>query len=82
MTNENTLATGKRKIMNKAIGLALLVVGIGLLIYGANSANSVSSSISKFFTGNPTDKAVWFLIAGGAATICGAVMALMPARKL
>jgi hypothetical protein len=68
--------------MNKAIGLALLVVGIGLLIYGVNASQSVSSSVSKFFTGNPTDKAVWFLLGGAAATICGAVMALMPARKL
>jgi hypothetical protein len=68
--------------MNKAIGLALLAVGIGLLIYGAHASDSVSSSVSRFFTGNPTDKAVWFLLGGAAATICGAVMALLPARKL
>jgi hypothetical protein len=68
--------------MNRAIGLALLVVGIGLLIYGSQASDSVSSSVSKFFTGNPSDKAVWLLLGGAAATICGAVMALLPARKL
>jgi hypothetical protein len=68
--------------MNKAIGLALLAVGITLLVYGAHASDSVSSSISRFFTGNPTDKTVWFLLGGTAATICGAIMALLPARKL
>ena len=58
------------------------MVGIGLLIYGANASDSVSSSLSKFFTGNPTDKTIWMLLGGAAATICGAVLALMPARKL
>jgi hypothetical protein len=68
--------------MNKAIGLALVVVGIALLVYGANAADSVSSSISRFFTGNPTDKTVWLLLGGAAATICGAVMVILPARKI
>jgi hypothetical protein len=68
--------------MNKAIGLALLGVGIALLIYGSQSSDSVSSSVSRFFTGKPTDKTVWLLLGGIAATVCGAVMALMPARKL
>jgi len=68
--------------MNKAIGLALLAVGIGLLIYGSQASDSVGSSISRFFTGKPTDKAVWLLLGGLAATVCGAVMALLPARKL
>jgi len=68
--------------MNKVIGLTVLVVGIGLLIYGANASDSVTSSISKFFTGNPTDKTVWLLLSGAAATICGSVLAFMPARKL
>jgi len=68
--------------MNKAIGLALIAVGIVLLVFGANASDSVSSSVSRFFTGKPTDKTVWLLLGGAAATICGAVMALMPARKL
>jgi hypothetical protein len=68
--------------MNKAIGMALLAVGIALLVYGAHASNSVSSSVSRFFTGNPTDKTVWFLIGGMAATILGAVLTFLPVRKL
>jgi hypothetical protein len=68
--------------MNKALGLALLAVGIALLVYGAHASDSVSSSVSRFFTGNPTDKTVWLLLGGTAATICGAVLALLPARKI
>ena len=68
--------------MNKPISLALLVGGIILIIYGVAASNSNASGVSRFFTGNPTDKTIWMLLGGAAATICGAVLALMPARKL
>lgn len=68
--------------MNKAIGLALLAVGIGLLIYGSQSSNSFSSGVSRAFTGSPTNKTLWLLLGGVAATITGAVLALLPARKV
>ncbi len=56
--------------MNKIISLALLVVGIGLIIYGINASDSIGSSFSRFFTGSPTDKTMWLLIGG---TVAGAV---------
>jgi hypothetical protein len=59
--------------MNKPLSAALLVVGIVLLIFGLNSANSFSSEVSRAFTGNPTDKSIWFLVGGGAAAIVGLV---------
>ena len=58
--------------MNKPISLALLVGGIILLIFGSNESDSIGSSFSRFFTGNPTDKAVWLIIGGVVATIVGA----------
>lgn len=57
--------------MNKPVSVALLVVGIVLLVFGLNASQSVSSDVSRAFTGNPTDKSVWFLVGGGAATIIG-----------
>lgn len=57
--------------MNKPLSIALLVVGIVLLIFGFNASDSVSSEISRTFTGNPTDKTVWFLVGGAAAAILG-----------
>ena len=67
--------------MNKAIGIALFVAGIVLIVFGANSANSVASEFSKFFTGNPTDKAIWLIIGGIVSIVLGGMLTMMPARK-
>jgi Protein of unknown function (DUF3185) len=61
--------------MNKGIGIALLAVGIALIIYGFNASASVSSDMSRAFTGAPTYKTLWFLLGGSATAIVGAVMA-------
>lgn len=59
--------------MNKIAFLALLAGGIVLMVIGINATNSFSSDVSRFFTGSPTDKAVWMLIGGVVATIVGLV---------
>jgi uncharacterized membrane protein HdeD (DUF308 family) len=68
--------------MNKGIGIALVVVGIVLVAYGFNASDSTSSGISRFFTGAPTNKALWLLLGGIGSTIVGAVMAFRPVRKV
>jgi hypothetical protein len=57
--------------MNKIVSLALLVGGVVLIVMGINATNSFSSGVSRFFTGSPTDKAVWMLIGGIVAAIIG-----------
>ena len=57
--------------MNKAVSLALLVVGIILIIAGVAASDSTASGVSRFFTGNPTDKTMWLLLGGVAAAIVG-----------
>ena len=57
--------------MNKTISLALLVGGIVLIVIGVNATNSFSSDVSRFFTGSPTDKAVWMLIGCILAAVVG-----------
>jgi len=59
--------------MNKAVSLVILVAGIVLVIYGVAATESFSSDISRFFTGTPTDKAIWMLLGGIVATIIGLV---------
>ena len=59
--------------MNKAVSLALLAGGILLLIFGVSATRSFSSDISRFFTGSPTDKAIWMLIGGAVLSIVGVV---------
>jgi LPXTG-motif cell wall-anchored protein len=57
--------------MNKTLSLALLIVGIILLIAGVAASDSAASGISRFFTGNPTDKTMWLMIGGIAAVVVG-----------
>lgn len=58
--------------MNKILPVALLAVGILLLVFGINATDSFSSDVSRFFTGSPTNKAVWMLIGGIIASVLGA----------
>ena len=67
--------------MNKATGLALLVVGIVLIIFGINASDSIGSDFSRFFTGTPTDKSMWLLLGGIASSIVGGAITLFSARK-
>jgi len=62
--------------MNKAISLAVLVGGVVLMIFGINATNSFGSDVSRFFTGSPTDKAIWMLIGGIVAAVVGLVLTL------
>jgi hypothetical protein len=57
--------------MNKAISLAFLAGGVLLLILGISASKSLGSDISRFFTGSPTDKAIWMLIIGAVLSVIG-----------
>jgi len=57
--------------MNKGIAIALLAGGIVLAIFGISASDSFSSDVSRFFTGKPTDKAMWMLIGGIVAAVVG-----------
>jgi hypothetical protein len=59
--------------MNKPLSLALLAGGILLIIFGVNASNSLGSDVSRFFTGSPTDKAIWMLVGGAVAAVVGLV---------
>ena len=67
--------------MSKGIGIALLVVGIALITYGFDASDSVSSDVSRTFTGAPTNKTMWLLLGGTASAIVGAVMSLRRSGK-
>jgi len=59
--------------MNKVVSLVILAGGIVLVVFGVAATKSFSSDISRFFTGSPTDKAIWMLIGGIVAIIIGLV---------
>ena len=62
--------------MNKALSLAILVVGIVLLVFGINSHDSVVSSAKEAVTGTPTDKSIWLIILGIVGIVFGGFNAL------
>lgn len=57
--------------MDKNISVALLVAAIILVVFGLNAYHSASSNVSRFFTGAPTDKALWLLIGGVVVGVAG-----------
>jgi uncharacterized membrane protein YidH (DUF202 family) len=57
--------------MDKSIPVVLLIVGVVLLVFGISAYHSASSDVSRFFTGAPTDKALWLLIGGAIFGIVG-----------
>jgi hypothetical protein len=66
--------------MNKGIGIALLVVGIVLIVYGLQASDSVSSGVSRLFTGAPTNRTVAFLLGGAASSVIGLVLTFRSSR--
>ena len=64
----------------RLIGIVLLVAGIVLLVMGIRATDSFASQFSKFFTGSPTDRAIWLTIGGIVAILAGATSAMLPAR--
>ncbi len=58
----------------KPLPILFLIVGVVLMVFGVRATDSVASSFSEFFTGNPTDRAMWLLLGGIVCLIVGAVM--------
>lgn len=62
--------------MKKIISVALLVGGVLLLYFGYQEYQSFQSEVDQFFGGSGSDKAIWMLVGGAAATI-GGLMGLL-----
>jgi len=67
--------------MQSVGGIALLVVGVVLIIFGMNASASLGSRLSELFTGAPSDRTIWLLIAGIAAAVIGLGMLLIGRRR-
>jgi LPXTG-motif cell wall-anchored protein len=71
----------KERTMQSVVGIALLVVGVVLIIFGMQASASVGSRLSELFTGAPSDRTIWLLIAGVVAAILGLGLLLTGRRR-
>ncbi|MDZ7661827.1 DUF3185 family protein [Thiohalophilus sp.] len=60
----------------KILGLALIVVGIGLAIWGYQLSQSVGSQITEALTGAERDRVMMFYIGGVASFVVGVYLAI------
>ena len=67
--------------MNKIVPLALVIGGVVLIIFGVQATDSFRPDVSRFFTGSPTNKAVWMLIGGIVAAIVGLTLTLRSSKQ-
>ena len=66
--------------MQSVGGIALLVVGVVCIVFGMQASASLGSRVSELFTGAPSDRTIWLLVAGVAAAIIGLGMLLAGRR--
>ena len=66
--------------MNNIVGLAVLVLGIVLLIFGFNESQSFGSDVSRFFTGNPTNRSLRMIAGGAISVVAGLLLAFLGRR--
>ncbi|HEX3133314.1 MAG TPA: DUF3185 family protein [Planctomycetota bacterium] len=60
--------------MRNPLGIILVLVGVVLLVLGIAASESVASSFSKFFTGEPTDRLIWLMLGGIVAIGVGGTL--------
>ena len=57
--------------LTKIIGLALLVVGIGLAIWAYQMSESIGSQLKEVFSGAPADKVMVMYIGSAVSGVIG-----------
>ena len=61
----------KGVISLKIIGIALVVIGLGLAFWGYQLSGSVTSQITQAVTGSDTDRVMMFYISGAVCFVVG-----------
>jgi hypothetical protein len=69
MANSSTVTT-------KILGIALVVIGLGLAFWGYRLSGSVGSQITQAVTGSDTDKVMTFYIGGAVSFVVGIFLSM------
>lgn len=60
----------------KIMGIVLIVLGIGLVIWGYQLSGSVGSKITQAVTGSDSDKVMIFYITGAIGLVVGLYLSI------
>lgn len=60
----------------KAIGIALIVLGAGLMIFGFMESDALGSQLNEALTGSPPDRVIWMIVGGAVSLAVGLFLAL------
>lgn len=66
--------------MRNPLAIVLVLIGVVLLVLGLAASESLGSSFSKFFTGEPTDRSIWLMLGGVVAVAIGATLSWRGSR--
>ncbi len=69
--NKEIIVAKKAPSKIKIIGIVLMVIGVGLCIWGYQISGSFGSQMTQAFTGSHTDKVMTLYIGGAASLIVG-----------
>ena len=59
------------KPTNKMLGLGLLIVGVGLAVWGYRLSGGLSSQLTEAFSGSPPDKVMAMYVGGAVSAALG-----------
>lgn len=65
----------------RGLGIACLVAGILLIVYGLNASDSFASNVKESITGNPSDRSIWLLVGGAALVVVGGSTMFVRSRR-
>ena len=66
----------KQSSPTKLLGIALLIAGGGLGVWGFQKSEGLESQLSSAFTGSHTDNVMMLYIGAGICIVVGAILAL------
>lgn len=65
----------------RAVGIAILVVGIVILGFGLNSALTITEKVVEGVSGRYTSNTMWYIIGGIALIVLGGASAYLSNKK-
>lgn len=62
-------------------GIALLIVGLGLMFFGWQSTDALTEQAHEAVTGRYSDETTWYLIGGAALAVVGALLTFIGGKR-